>query len=218
MALSELCALYWAPVHRFILRERGNDDMARELAQEFFARLLAGPGVPGASPDRGRFRSYLLGAVKHFLADDRDRTQAAKRGHGIPHNSLSATPWESSAGLQIADPAATPDDARFDREWAFLLLDRSYATLAAEWKAAGRLRDFDLLKPWLIGDTESLSQADAARQLGMREGAVKVAIHRLRTRFRQIIRADIAQTVADPTEVTDELRYFARVLGTADQN
>ena len=214
-ALSDLCARYWAPVHRFILRERLDPDIARDLTQEFFSRLLAGAGVTGASPLHGRFRTYLLGAVKHFLADERDRTLAAKRGSGVQATSLSAPGSDSSSGLQIPDPGAASDDTRFDREWALLLLDRACAALASEWAAAGRAHDFEVLKPWLIGDTDSLSQADAARQLGMREGAVKVAIHRLRKRLRQILREAIAQTVTSPTEVDEELRYFVRVLSSS---
>lgn len=215
-ALSDLCARYWAPVHRFILRERHDPDASRDLTQEFFSRLLAGSGVTGAARQNGRFRTYLLGAVKHFLADERDHSLALKRGNGLQPTSLSAPSTDSSPGLQIPDPAAAPDDTRFDREWALLLLDRAYATLTAEWSAAGRARDFQILRPWLIGDTDSLSQSDAARQLGMREGAVKVAIHRLRKRLREIVRHDIAQTVSTPTEVDDELRYFVRVL-TSDR-
>jgi RNA polymerase sigma factor (sigma-70 family) len=213
-ALSDLCARYWTPVNRFILRERHDPDLARDLTQEFFSRLLAGAGVTGASPLHGRFRTYLLGAVKHFLADERDRKLAAKRGSGLQPMSLSAPGSDSSSGLQIPDPAAAPDDTRFDREWALLLLDRACAALAGEWAAAGRARDFEILKPWLVGDTDSLSQAEAARQLGMREGAVKVAIHRLRKRLRELVRHDIAQTVSAPAEVDDELRYFVRVLSS----
>lgn len=214
-ALSDLCAQYWSPVHRFILRERLDPDLARDLTQEFFSRLLAGSGVAGAKRHHGRFRTYLLGAVKHFLADERDRALAAKRGPGIspsPTARLVADSSGSSPGLQIPDPAAFPDDTRFDREWALLLLDRAYAVLSAEWAANDRARDFQILRPWLVGDTESLSQADAARQLGMREGAIKVAIHRLRKRLREIVRHDIAQTVSTPAEIDDELQYFVRVL------
>jgi RNA polymerase sigma-70 factor (ECF subfamily) len=221
-ALSDLCARYWEPVHRFILRERHDPDhdrdLARDLTQEFFSRLLAGSGVAGASPLHGRFRTYLLGAVKHFLADERDRTLAAKRGYGLQPASLSASGSDSAPGLQVPDSAAAPDDTRFDREWALLLLDRACAALASEWAASGRAHDFEVLKPWLIGDTDSLSQADAARQLGMREGAVKVAIHRLRKRLRQLLREAIAQTVTSPSEVDEELRYFVRVLSVSGRS
>jgi RNA polymerase sigma factor (sigma-70 family) len=216
-ALSDLCERYWAPVHRFIQRERGDDEEARELTQEFFARLLAGSGVAGASPELGRFRTYLLGAVKHFLTDQRDRQRAAKRGQGVEPLSLSAPDSESSPALQVADASTSPQDARFDREWALQLLERTYTTLASEWRSGGRTRDFELLKPWLVGDTESLSQAEVARQLGLREGAVKVAIHRLRKRFRQVLREEIAQTLSDPAQIPDELRYFAQVLASARQ-
>jgi len=166
-------------------------------------------------------RALLIGGAacwfyRHLLerADERDRSFAAKRGNGIEPASLSTPTAESSPGLQIADPASAPDDARFDREWALLLLDRAYATLANEWAAAGRAHHFEILKPWLIGDAETLSQSEAARQHGMREGAVRVAIHRLRKRFRLILHDDIAQTLEDSSDVKAELRHFARVVAS----
>ena len=213
-ALGELCEAYWEPVFRFLRREGRDEDAARELTQEFFARLLAGRGFTGATPERGRFRSFLLGALKHFLADVRDHSRAAKRGGGVVPEPLSA-PTDTSPGLDVAQPAASVPDAEFDRQWAYAVMARALATVAAEFAAAERTEQFTVLKPWLVGDTAALSQAEAAHALGLNEGAVKVAIHRLRKRFREVVRAEIAQTVPAAGDVDAELRYLVEVLATA---
>ena len=212
-ALGELCAAYWQPVFRFLRREGRNDDTARELTQEFFARLLARPGLGGVEPGRGRFRADLLGAVKHFLDGERERANAAKRGGGEAPVSLEAHAGADTAGeLQIPDPLAMPQDAFFDRQWAVTMVDRAVATLAAEAEASGRGVPFAALKPWLLGEVPALSQAQTARELGISEGAVKVAVHRLRKRFRELVKVEIAQTVHDPAQAQEELRYLIQVL------
>jgi RNA polymerase sigma-70 factor (ECF subfamily) len=212
-ALSGLCAAYWQPVFCFLRREGRDEETARDLTQEFFARLLARHGLDTVEPGRGRFRSFLLGAVKHFLTDQRDHAQAAKRGGGEPLLSLEAgAGMNTTAQLQIPDPAGQPPDAAFDRQWALTLVERAVGALAAECTAAGKGEQFNILKPWLLGELESVSQAEAGRQLGLAEGAVKVAIHRLRKRYRAIVRAEIAHTVGDPGQVQEELRYLLEVL------
>jgi RNA polymerase sigma factor (sigma-70 family) len=210
-ALSELCEAYYEPVFRFLRREGRDQDAARELTQEFFARLLASGGIGAADPQRGRFRSYLLGAVKHFLSDQRDHHRRAKRGGGGTPESLDADD-RSSPALQIADGTSAPDDRMFDRAWALAVMDRALASVAAELAADGKADQFTILKPWLAGDAETLPQSEAAARLGVSETAVKVAIHRLRKRFRELIRAEIAQTVDDSAEVDAELRYLVEVL------
>lgn len=210
-ALSTLCEAYWQPVFRFLLREGRNDDTARELTQEFFARLLARRRLDTVEPGRGRFRSYLLGAVKHFLSEERDRARAAKRGGGQVPVALEAGPGTTTE-LQIPDPAGQMPDTFFDRQWAHTLVERALGAVAAELASTDRSEQFEVLKPWLLGDLESLSQADAARRLGLNEGAVKVAIHRLRKRFRELVQAEIAHTVGDAAQVQDELRYLLEVL------
>lgn len=209
-ALSELCEAYYQPVFRFLCRERRHEDAARELTQEFFARLLA-RGSINAAPERGRFRSYLLGAVKNFLATERDFAQRQKRGAGVTPESLDAHE-DDAVATQVADPAAAPDDAQFDREWALALMERALSCVEREFSAQGKAEQFRTLKPWLVGDTELLPQAETAARIGMNETAFKVAIHRLRKRFREIIRAEIAQTVNAPAEVEAELRYLVEVL------
>jgi RNA polymerase sigma factor (sigma-70 family) len=212
-ALSELCETYYAPVLAFLRRDGREQDVARELTQEFFSRLLAQPGLGGVEPGRGRFRSYLLGAVKHFLAEERQRANAAKRGGGQEPVSLEANAsTDTTSELQIPDPAAAVPDAFFDRHWATTLVDRAVATLGAEAAAEGKEEHLVALKPWLLGELPSLSQADAARQLGLSEGAVKVAVHRLRKRFREVVKAEIAQTVSEAGDVQEELRYLVEVL------
>jgi RNA polymerase sigma factor (sigma-70 family) len=210
-ALSDLCAAYYAPAFAFIRRNTADPEQARDLTQEFFARLLGRHGIDGADPDRGRFRSFLLGAVKHFLADIRDHAHRLKRGAGRPLESIDPG-TDTSPGLQLPDPNAPGPDREFDRKWALTLLDRALAALAREHQAAGKAAHFEALKPWLTGDTENLSQADIARRLGLNEGAVKVAIHRLRRRFRELIKNEIRQTLSDTAQVDEELHYLLQAL------
>ena len=210
-ALSDLCAAYYAPVFAFVRREAPNEDSARDLTQEFFTRLLERGGIDHVDPRQGRFRSYLLGAVKHFLADARERAVRLKRGGGQTPEPLEP-PTDTSPGLEVADPTAPSPEREFDRRWAVTLLDRALASLAAEHKRAGTSEQFEVLKVWLTGDTENISQADAARALGMNEGAVKVAIHRLRRQFRHAIKSEIAQTVKDSAQVEEEMKCLLEAL------
>jgi RNA polymerase sigma factor (sigma-70 family) len=187
------------------------EDSARDLTQEFFARLLARQGIDSVEPQRGRFRSFLLGAVKHFLADMRDHTHRLKRGAGQPTESTDPG-TDTSPGLQLADLNASSPDREFDRKWALTLLERALAQLAQEHAAAGKAEHFEALKPWLSGDTDNISQAEAAARLGVNEGAVKVAIHRLRRRFREEIKTEIGRTVSDGAQVDAELHDLLEAL------
>jgi RNA polymerase sigma factor (sigma-70 family) len=211
-ALSDLCAAYYAPVFDFIRRNAPDEDSARDLSQEFFARLLAGHGIDNVERERGRFRSYLLGAVKHFLADMRDHEHRLKRGAG--HSLEPLDPGtDTTTSLQLPDPKAPSPEREFDRKWAFTVLDRALAALAEEHKIAGKSDQFEALRPWLTGDTDDLSQAAAASRLGINEGAVKVAIHRLRRRFRELVKLEIGQTLHNPAQVADELACLQAALG-----
>ena len=200
-ALSELCAAYYAPVVAFLRARRGDEDSARELAHEFFAKVLAGGALNGADRTRGRFRSYLLGAVKHFLADAHDRAIAEKRGGGV-----TPEPLDEVAHL-LAE-----DEQIFDRQWALTVIARALETIEAELRDAGKAGQFSVLKPWIIGGDELPAQTAAAAQLGLSESAVKVAIHRLRQRFREAIKTEIAQTVPASSDIDDELRHLLAVL------
>jgi len=213
VALSELCEAYYLPVLAFLRREGRDEDTARELAHEFFRRLLSEPHLDRIEPGHGRFRSYLLGAVKHFLAGERQRASAAKRGGGQALVSMeSGAGTDTTSELQIRDPNGPVADTYFDRRWATTLVDRAVAALAAEAEADGTATQFNALKPWLAGESTCLSQADAAGELGLSEGAVKVAVHRLRKRFREVVKAELAQTVGDPAQVAEELNYLVEVL------
>lgn len=214
-ALAELCEAYYQPVFRFLRQEGRDEDTARELTQEFFARVLAGAGFGGADRERGRFRSFLLGAVKHFLADLRDRERRRKRGGGMLPESLEDPGLardDTAPGLQVPSLSPEMEDAWFDRQWALTLMDRALGILAAELAADGRQRHFEVLKPWLAGAGTPASQAQAGRELGLGEGAVKVAVHRVRRRFREVIRAEIVQTLGEGGDVEGELRYLVEVL------
>lgn len=220
-ALQELCAAYYSPVDAFIRQWRHGADDARDLTHEFFARLLAGQSLNQVERGRGRFRSYLLGAVKHFLSDLRDRERAAKRGGGTAPLSLDSTSVpggdvdDFAAGWEPADARGFPPDAYFDRQWALNLLDRVLAALAQEHEQAGKTQEFGVLKPYLTGDTTATSPSDAAASLGISAGAAKVAIHRLRKRFRQLVRAEITATVADVDDIRSEMDYLIQALACA---
>lgn len=211
-ALSDLCEAYWKPVYQFLRREGRHDGDSRELAQAFFLRLLQ-RGLDQVDPAKGHFRSYLLGALKHFLAEQRRNQARQKRGGGAIIESIDSADSDTSPGIQIADPAAAMPDAWFDREWALAVMERGIQRVQADFERAGKGRPFDILKPWLIGDTENLSQSDAAVALGTTVGAVKVMVHRLRKDFREAIQAEIAQTVPHAEDIADEIRYLIEVLG-----
>ncbi len=213
VALGQLCESYWMPVFRFIAREGRSEDTARDLTQEFFSRILARDPFAAVDSTRGRFRSFLLGAVRHFLGDVRDRERAAKRGGGIQPESIDGDDSaEEGEPREFADTKAEVPDAYFDRQWAFAIVERALDQIQSEMKEAGKGEAFSVLKPWLMGDTSASSQADAARALGMGEGAVKVAVHRLRKRFRDLVRSEVAQTVPESGDVETELRYLVEIL------
>ena len=215
-ALGELCEMYYQPVFRFLRREGRVDDDAREAAQEFFARVLRTAGFPEAAPDRGRFRSYLLGALKHFLADQRKHERRLKRGGGAVMESLDGRVEGGLSGfhdpIELPDPLAPAPDAAFDREWALEVMSRALDRLKSEFEVEEKAGQFEILKPWLVGESLSLSQAQAAQQLATTEGAVKVMIHRLRKRFREVVRLEIGQTLHDSDQVDEELRHLIEAL------
>lgn len=204
-ALSDLCAAYYAPVLAFIMRSGFDSSQAHDLAHDFFTHWLTSPQALKPERERGRFRSYLLGAVRHFVANTLDKARAQKRGSGRPAESLTET------GLTLADDALTPDKA-FDRQWALTVLDRVLQALAEEFAQAGKSDHFTLLKPWLTGDEGEATQAEIAQQLDMNEGAVKVAIHRLRKRFRELIRTEVAHTVGTEAEAREELAHLLAAM------
>jgi RNA polymerase sigma factor (sigma-70 family) len=211
MALSELCETYYAPVRGFIVAWTRNADKSDDLTQEFFARVLKGGAFDNAAKGRGKFRSFLLGSVKHFLSDMRDREDAAKRGGGKTHESLDGG-TDTSPGIQPAANAAMAPDRSFDRNWTMTLLDLALQRLAKEMESEEKQAQFETLKPWLTGEVGNVSQADAAVSLGMSEGAVKVAVHRMRKRFRECVKKEIAQTLDDGQDVDGELKCLLEAV------
>ena len=210
--LGELCETYWAPVFRFLRREGRSDEDCHDLTQEFFARLLEGGKISQVDPRKGRFRSYLLGALKHFLTEQKRNQSRQKRGGEAVILSIESGGTDTSPGIAVPDTKSVSEcDASFDREWALAVMDQALAAVRADFDAVGKGRQFEVLKAWLIGDAEGLSQKDAAEQLGLSTGALKVAIHRIRKNFRDAVTNQIAETVADPEDVAAELRYLIEV-------
>jgi RNA polymerase sigma-70 factor (ECF subfamily) len=213
-ALAELCECYYEPVFRFIHREGRDEDTARDLTQEFFAGILKRGGFGMADRSRGRFRSYLLGAVKHFLADVRKYRTREKRGGGMVHDSFEAGMEGDAGEREHSERIALNHDRVFDRAWAMAIMARALKALESEFHSAGKARQFDAMYPWLVGDTPELSQAEVAVRLGMTEGAIKVSIHRMRLRFRALLRMEIAQTLAEGESIEAELRYLGEVFNS----
>ena len=210
-ALAKLCQLYWYPVYAFVRRRGHSQDDARDLTQEFFSRLLEKNYLKDADPARGRFRSFLLGAVRNFLANEWNRGQAQKRGGGVLTIALDT---ETAEGRYAAEPASheTPESL-YERQWALALLDQVMTGLRNEYARDGSLDHFEKLAPYLTGADEP-PYADIAAQWKGSAGAVKVAVHRLRKRYRQLLRQTIAETVLTPEDVDDEIRFLLSALGT----
>lgn len=205
-ALSRLCEAYWYPIYVHI-RARGFDsDAARDLTQGFFVRVLERDYFSGISQDKGRFRSFLQACVNHFLSNERDYASAAKRGAGIAALSLD---FQSAEDRYSQEPTGgTPPDLVFERQWAYDLLDRTLERLRRE----SAHPQFALLQPFLTGDAERGAYEKVAAAMGLTEGALKVAVHRLRKRYGAALRAEIGETVADPAEIEEEIRYLLGVL------
>lgn len=220
-ALRELCETYYGPVELFVRRSRAGmnqdrADDARDLTHEFFAKLLEGNSLDNADRTRGRFRSYLLGAVKHFLSDQQDREQTLKRGGGQTTQSLDQSSLEDDTGRiessALVDPDGLPPDSFFDRQWALAVVEQAIGTLRTEADLSGELARFEVLQRWLVTPSSHGTAIAAARSLNLSEGAFKVAVHRLRKRFRQVVIDRIASTVNDPVEVQEELSYLISAM------
>jgi RNA polymerase sigma-70 factor (ECF subfamily) len=209
-ALEGLCQTYWYPLYAYVRRRGYPPHDAQDLTQGFFACLLERQSLANADPNKGRFRSFLLGAINHFLATERAKIQTQKRGGGCEILSLDLAEAERRFDLEPADNA-TPDKA-FDKAWATALLDKVLGQLEEEFRREQKAHLFDTLKQALAGPREAQPYSALATQLSMNEGAVRTAVHRLRKRYRQLLEAEIAHTVASPEEVTDEMRYLLQVV------
>jgi len=209
-ALEQLCRGYWYPLYAHVRRRGYDAHSAQDLTQEFFVRLLGRDWIARADQARGRFRTFLLTALERFLANEWDKSRAQKRGGGVRPLSLQFDTAETRYGAEPAD-THTPEQA-FERRWAVTLLDAVLRRLEAEQHAEGKAEQFAALKQCLVGDRASLPYGQIAQAAGLSEGAVKVAVHRLRQRYRELLRAEIAGTVASSDEVDAELRHLFNVL------
>lgn len=205
-ALEELCRTYWYPLYVYIRRQGHPREDAQDLAQAFFARFLARNYLAGLSAEKGRFRAFLLASLKHFLANEWDRAQCLKRGGQATHLSLDWQDAEDRYQLVLIDPMSP--DRLYDRTWAMTLLERVVGQLQAECEADGRTGLYTALKGFLTVDREAIPHARVAGELGVTEGAVRVSVHRLRRRYRELLRQEIAQTLADPDQVQEEMRVL----------
>ncbi len=209
-ALGRLYQTYWPPLYAYVRRQGYNPPDAQDLIQQFFARLLEHNWLGRADRQKGRFRSFLLGALNHFLTNEWDKARAWKRGGRLEMPPLQVESVEDHLRDEPAD-TATPEQC-YERRWALALLDEVMKRLGQEQEREGKAELYAALKPCLAGDREAQPYAVLAARLGLSEGAVKVAVHRLRQRYRQLLREEIAHTVASPTEVDAEMRHLFGVL------
>lgn len=209
-ALADLCQTYWYPLYAYARRRGHSPHDAQDLTQEFFARLLEGNWLARADRERGRFRSFLLSAMKHFLTNEWNRAHAQKRGGRKPILSLNDDSAEQRYRLEPVD-TVTPE-VLFERGWAMALLEDVLARLEREYDREGKRDLLEAMRPALTVDRARICYHELAEKLGMTETAVRVAVHRLRQRYRRLIRAEVASTVADPEEVQEEMRHLFNIL------
>jgi RNA polymerase sigma-70 factor (ECF subfamily) len=216
-ALAELCETYWYPLYVFVRRQVNDAHEAQDFTQAFFARLLEQRPFEAADSSRGRFRAFLLTTCKRFLINEWHKAQAAKRGGGRRALSLDFDSGESKYSLVAVDQ--TTAEQLYDRQWAVTLLERVMEQLRMEFVAKNRLAHFETLKPFVAGSSKDVCYADAARSLGISETNAKVSAHRMRQRYRELLRAEIAQTVQRPDEVDEEIRdLFAALSAEKSRN
>jgi len=210
-ALEELCRTYWFPLYAYVRRRGHHKEDAEDLTQAFFARFLEKKYLIGLSAERGRFRAFLLASLKHFLANEWDKSQRQKRGGG---EKLLSLDWQTAdTQFQVAATNEPSPDQAFDREWALALLGKVIERLKSECVADGKAKLFEQLKIFLTAGKGILTHADAAKNLNLDETAVRVAVHRLRKRYRTLLRAEISQTLADESQVDEEMRALFGAFG-----
>jgi RNA polymerase sigma factor (sigma-70 family) len=211
-ALAKLCRTYWYPVYAFLRRQGKSPHDAQDLTQAFFIHLLHHDRLAQVRPEKGRFRSFLLAALKNFLSDQREKTQAQKRGGGVEVISLDAHTAEQRYAME---PVERLDPEKiYERRWAMTLLDRVLERLESEFAVAGKAERFKYLSTLLVGEADSESYATVGKRLGMTAGAVKVAVLRLRQRYRELFRVEVSDTVVNQAELEEEMRHvFAALKG-----
>lgn len=209
-ALEQLCRAYWYPLYAYVRRRGYGPEDAEDLTQSFFARLLAKDNLAKADRERGRFRTFLITSLNNFLADEWDKSRCQKRGGGLTIVSFHAVAAEERYQLEPQDPY----DAMtiFERRWVATLMNAVLARLEREYRNAGKQKLFAVLKDFIAGDHGRISYAEAGRKFHLSENAIKQTVHRLRRRYRQLFRDEIAQTVANPAEIEDEVRHILAVV------
>jgi len=212
-ALATLCENYWFPLYAFVRRAGYSAEDSQDLTQEFFTAILAKNYLAVADPERGKFRTFLLGAIKHFLANERRRQGARKRGGCQSTISLDFDCGENRY-RQIEPADNSTPERLYEKRWALALLDLVFQRLREEFQAAGKLPVFDRLKPFLVMRPKEMPYRAVAEELAMTEGAVKVAVHRMRRRYRDLLKEEIAQTVTGPETLEDELRELLAALSS----
>ncbi len=210
-ALEALCRVYWYPLYAYARRVGQSPADAEDLTQGFFARLLEKDYLRAASREKGRFRAFMLTALKRYMANEWDRQHAQKRGGFAPRVTIDLQAAESRLGFEPADPVSA--DVLFDRQWALALLERTMARLRQEYATSGRAELFNLLQNCLTKEDSALPYAAIAKRLNLTEAAVKMAVHRLRHRYQELLREEIAQTVSGPGEVEAEIRHLFAAFG-----
>ena len=209
-ALGSLCELYWYPIYAFIRRQGYGASESADLAQEFFLRVLEKNYFHALDPARGRFRGFLCASVRHFLSNERDRARTLKRGGTRPPISLDVETAEGR--YQLEPPDNLTPEKLFDRRWALILLDRALTRVGRDYADANKGALFEQLKGFLTGDSSGLPYAEVAQAINMTEGAVKVAVHRLRRHFRDVLVEQIADTVSDPADIDAEIAYLLNAV------
>jgi RNA polymerase sigma factor (sigma-70 family) len=209
-ALARLCQTYWYPLYSYVRRRGYNAHDAQDLTQEFFARLLEKQSIASADPDRGRFRSFILTAMNNFHGQEWEKARAQNRGGGAEVFCLDLAQAEQRFDLEPASPE-TPDKD-FDKKWALAVLESVVTQLENEYKSENKADLFAALKLTLTGSRESQPYADLSKTLGMTEAAIKVAVHRLRKRYRELLQTEIANTVSSPEEIKEEMRHLFAAL------
>lgn len=209
-ALEALCQTYWYPLYAYVRRLGHNPHDAEDLTQEFFARFIEKGCFQAADPEKGRFRTFVLIVLKRFLANEWEKSRAQKRGGNRTHVCFDTEFAERKYQVEPASPASA--DAIYERRWALTLIEQTIAQLRREFEEAGKGAEFELLRKFLTADKASINYAQLAADLGSNEGTARVAVHRMRRRYRDVFRQVISRTVASPEEVEDEIRHLMSVL------
>jgi len=210
-ALEKLCRSYWYPLYAFVRRQGHDESSAKDLTQGFFARLLEKNYLAQVDQDRGKFRSFLLASLKHYMADERDKERAQKRGGGLIHLSLDETVGEDR---YRAEPVDVMDAEKlYERRWALTLLDQAKERLKAEFQKEGKLELYQQLQVFETGSHDSPAYADVAADLGLSESGLRTAVFRMRKRHRELVREEVAQTVSSPQEIDEEIRHLILIVG-----